>query len=243
MLRSDVLDAQFAGMRAALQAQRDGPDDPAGNEAMQRVRDMVADLNQLLAAHARGEDTTDAFEQFLDKHGDFFPEQPRDTDDLIDLLARRQAAAERMLRSLRPEQRDELQRLMADALDDPDLESELGQLQDNLKALRPGARARGRRCRCAATSRWTTATRWARSPTFADLEALQRQLGQDHPGCHVGRRGCRRPRAPARSLGGRRPAGAARPGAGAGATGLPQPWQRWPAADARRRCDGWARRR
>ena len=45
-------------------------------QAMQAVRDMLADLNALLAAHARGEDTTDQFAEFMDKHGDFFPEQP-----------------------------------------------------------------------------------------------------------------------------------------------------------------------
>ena len=50
---SEVLDAQFAGM-----AQRTTGRDPA---AMQAVKDMLADLNELLAKHARGEDTTDTF--------------------------------------------------------------------------------------------------------------------------------------------------------------------------------------
>ena len=49
MLQREVLDAQFAGMKRMLE---DG--DP---EAMQAVKDMLADLNELLAAHARGEDT------------------------------------------------------------------------------------------------------------------------------------------------------------------------------------------
>ena len=50
MLRREVLDAQFAGHEAGA-----GVDpDP---EAMQRVKDMLADLNALLAAHARNEDT------------------------------------------------------------------------------------------------------------------------------------------------------------------------------------------
>ena len=63
---------------------------------------MLADLNELLADHARGDDTTEQFDEFMDKHGEFFPENPRDIDDLIDSLARRQAAAERMMRSLSP---------------------------------------------------------------------------------------------------------------------------------------------
>ncbi|MEJ7755896.1 MAG: hypothetical protein WKF83_05750 [Nocardioidaceae bacterium] len=45
-------------------------------ETMARVRDMIADLNQLLAAHAGGHDTTEQFEQFMEQHGEFFPEQP-----------------------------------------------------------------------------------------------------------------------------------------------------------------------
>src|SRR3954471_17800481 len=130
MLQREVLDAQFAGMKRFLEQ-----GDP---EAMQAVKDMLADLNQLLAAHARGEDTDDQFREFMDKHGQFFPEQPEDVDELIDALARRQAAADRMMGSLRPEQREQLAQLMSEALSDPDLAAEMAQLSDNLRALRPG---------------------------------------------------------------------------------------------------------
>ena len=130
MLQREVLDAQFAGMKQALE----NPDP----EAMARVKDMLADLNQLLARHARSEDTTDAFNEFMDKHGEFFPEQPETVEELIDALARRQAAAQRMMSSLSPEQREQLGQLMSDALADADLASEMAQLGDNLRALRPG---------------------------------------------------------------------------------------------------------
>ena len=53
---------------------------------------------------ARKED----FEQFMDKHGDFFPEDPQDIDELLDSLAQRAAAAQRMMNSMTPEQRQEL---------------------------------------------------------------------------------------------------------------------------------------
>ena len=105
---------------------------------MQRVKDMLADLNALLAAHARQEDTTDAFADFMAKHGEFFPEQPETVEELIDALARRQAAAQRMMSSLSPEQREQLGQLMSQALADADLASEMAQLSDNLRALRPG---------------------------------------------------------------------------------------------------------
>jgi len=173
MLRREVLDAQFAGLKQAL----DDPDP----QAMQAVKDMLADLNALLAAHARGEDTEDRFRDFMDKHGDLFPEDPADVDELIDALARRQAAADRMMASLSPEQREQLGQLMSDAMSDPDLASQMAQLSDNLRALRPGL------------ERGPVQMRQGGEPLgysdaveavaeLADLEALEQSLGQSHPG-------------------------------------------------------------
>ena len=105
---------------------------------MQRVKDMLADLNALLAAHARQEDTTDQFADFMERHGEFFPEQPETIEELIDALARREAAGMRLMASLSPEQREQLGQLLSQALADADLASEMAQLADNLRALRPG---------------------------------------------------------------------------------------------------------
>lgn len=174
MLREQVLQAQFAGMRDALSG-----GDAAG---MQRVKDMLADLNDLLRAHASGQDTTDRFAQFMQRHGDLFPEQPQDTDELIDALARRQAAAERLARSLSPEQRAELAQLMHDALADPDLASEMAQLEDNLRALRPGLDRSGPvRMRPGGESMGYGDAVEAVAD-LADLEALEAQLSQSQPG-------------------------------------------------------------
>jgi uncharacterized protein with von Willebrand factor type A (vWA) domain len=129
MLQREVLDAQFAGIKQALESP-----DP---EAMQRVKDMLADLNALLAAHARQEDTTDQFAEFMERHGEFFPEQPETIEELIDALARREAAGMRLMASLTPEQREQLGQLMSHVLDDADLAAEMAQLADNLRALRP----------------------------------------------------------------------------------------------------------
>ncbi|QNN51335.1 hypothetical protein [Nocardioides mesophilus] len=173
MLQREVLDAQFAGLKQAL-----ADPDP---EAMQRVKDMLADLNHLLAAHARGEDTEDLFRDFMDRHGDLFPEQPETVDELIDALARRQAAADRMMASMSPEQREQLGQLMSDALADADLASEMAQLSDNLRALRPGM------------NRGPVQMRGGGEPLgysegveavaeLADLEALEAALSQSHAG-------------------------------------------------------------
>ena len=168
MLRREVLDAQFAGMKQALESP-----DP---EAMQRVKDMLADLNALLSAHARQEDTTDQFADFMDKHGDLFPEQPETVEELIDALARRQAAAQRMMASLSPEQREQL-----GAADERRARRRRPGLPDGAALGQPaGAAARdgprvadghaARRGVAAATARpsrpwpsWPTSRRWRRS--------------------------------------------------------------------------------
>src|SRR5215213_2459737 len=111
-LRDDVLQQRFSGLKEALK----GADPARDPEAAQRMAAMLSDLNELLGKHARGEDTDDAFRQFMEQHGDFFPEQPADVDELVDLLARRAAAGERLLRSLSSAQRDELAQLMAQAM-------------------------------------------------------------------------------------------------------------------------------
>ncbi len=168
MLQREVLDAQFAGMKRFLE---DG--DP---EAMRAVKDMMADLNDLLAAHARGEDTTDRFADFMDKHGEMFPENPADVDELIDALARRQAAADRMMASLRPEQREQLGQLMSQAMSDPDLASQMAQLSDNLRALRPGMERGPAQMGGGEPMGYSAAVEAIAD--LADLEALEQQLSE-----------------------------------------------------------------
>jgi uncharacterized protein with von Willebrand factor type A (vWA) domain len=171
MLRTEVLDAQFAGLKQALSG-----NDP---QMLQQVRDMLADLNALLAAHARGEDTTDRFAEFMDRHGELFPEQPKDVDELIDALARRQAAADRLMASLTPEQREELAQLMSDALADADLAAEMAQLADNLRALRPGL-GQGPPVSMQGGPSLGYGEAVEAVAELADLEALGEQLGQGH---------------------------------------------------------------
>jgi uncharacterized protein with von Willebrand factor type A (vWA) domain len=100
LLRREVLDSQFRGMRDALAG--------ASPEQLQRIRDMLADLNAMLEADARGEDTQRQFDEFMDRYGDMFPDNPRTLEELVDSLARRAAAASRLAASLTPEQRAEL---------------------------------------------------------------------------------------------------------------------------------------
>jgi uncharacterized protein with von Willebrand factor type A (vWA) domain len=189
LLRREVLDQQFAGLRHALQGRRgDGSEGDSGSgdrgDGASDLRDMLADLNALLAKHARGEDTADDFRAFMDKHGDLFPNNPQSVDELVDELARQAAAAERFMRSLTPEQRSELAQLMSDAMGDMGLAAELSALRENLRDLRPGLD-------------WSSRERFTGSDPLsygegtealaelADLESLAESLAQNHSGASL----------------------------------------------------------
>jgi uncharacterized protein with von Willebrand factor type A (vWA) domain len=129
LLRREVLDSQFRGMKETL---RDP--DP---DAMQRVKDMMAELTGMLEADAVGRHTQQDFDDFLERYGDFFPESPGDLDELVDQLVRRMAAAQRLLDSLSDSQRDELSGLMSQTLEDAGLAAEMARLADALRARRP----------------------------------------------------------------------------------------------------------
>jgi uncharacterized protein with von Willebrand factor type A (vWA) domain len=108
-------------------------------EQMARFKDMLSELNGLLEARARGEDTQPAFEDFMQRYGDLFPENPRTLDELLEQMARRMAAMSRLLASLSPEQREELQGLVDQVMQDMDLAFEMDRLGANLQGMFPDA--------------------------------------------------------------------------------------------------------
>ena len=130
LLGREMLDQRFAGMKNALENATDA--DRAA------INQMLGDLNDLLAAHRRGDDTSERFAEFMDRHGDYFPEKPETIDELLDALAQRAAAAQRMRNSMSPEQRAELDALAQQAFGSPELMASLARLDDNLQSLRPG---------------------------------------------------------------------------------------------------------
>ncbi len=179
LLRSEVLDSQFRGIRQALSSP-----DP---QAMQRIKDMLADLNEMLAADARGEHTQADFDRFMERHGDLFPDHPRNLEELVDSLARRMAAAERLLRSLTPEQREELAGLMASALDDVGLAAEMAALAGALRARRPDLDRAGMMggVRMSGEEPLGLSDATSALEELADLAELEASLGQDYPGASL----------------------------------------------------------
>ncbi|OBJ49635.1 VWA domain-containing protein [Mycobacterium sp. 1423905.2] len=176
LLGREMLDQRFAGMKQALEG--------ATDEDRQRVTDMLDDLNGLLDKHARGEDTQQDFDDFMDKHGEFFPENPRNVDELLDSLAKRAAAAQRFRNSLSQEQRDELDALAQQAFGSPALMQALNQLDAHLQAARPG-------------EDWSGSEEFSGDNPFgmgegaqaladiAELEQLAEQLSQSYPGASM----------------------------------------------------------
>lgn len=130
LLGREILDQRFAGMKQALQN--------ATDEDRERVERMLSALSDLLEAHERGEDTDERFGKFIDEFGDFFPDAPRNVDELIDSLAQRAAAAQRLRNSLTDEQRAELDSLAQQAFGGPAIADQLARLDANLQAARPG---------------------------------------------------------------------------------------------------------
>src|SRR5882757_7535310 len=176
LLRREVLDSRFAGMKQAL--------GEATLEDLARVKNMLAELNEMLAADERGELTQDQFDEFMGSYGDFFPDNPQNLAELVDSLARRMAAAQRLMDSLNPEQRAELSELAAGVFDDLGVAAEMSRLTDALRALRPdldwdrGSRLTGSQPLGLGDA--TTALQ-----ELADLEELAATLGQDYPGADL----------------------------------------------------------
>ena len=176
LLGREMLDQRFAGMKQALENATD-----ADREA---VNEMLGDLNDLLDKHARGEDTQEDFDEFMAKHGQYFPENPRNVEELLDSLAQRAAAAQRFRNSLSAEQRAELDALAQQAFGSPALMEALGRLDSHLRAARPG-------------EDWDSSAEFSGDnplgmgqgaqalADIAELEQLAEQLSQSYPGASM----------------------------------------------------------
>ncbi|MDT7556431.1 MAG: hypothetical protein QOI50_1238 [Pseudonocardiales bacterium] len=176
LLGREMLDQRFEGMKQAMQN--------ASPEDVEAVREMLDDLNNLLAQHAQGQDTAQQFSEFMAKHGEFFPENPQNTDELVDLLAARAAAAQRMLNSMSAEQRAELAELAQQAFGDPRLAQALAQLDAQLQGMRPGEDWQGSgRFRGDNPMGMGEATRAMEE--LGQLDALAEQLAQSYPGARL----------------------------------------------------------
>ncbi len=176
LLGREMLDQRFSGMKQALEN--------ASDDDRQAVNEMLDDLNALLDKHANGQDTRQDFEDFMAKHDQYFPENPRNVEELLDSLAQRAAAAQRFRNSLSPEQRAELDALAQQAFGSPQLMESLSRLDSHLRTARPG-------------EDWNGASEFSGDnplgmgegaqalADIGELEQLAEQLSQSYPGASM----------------------------------------------------------
>jgi uncharacterized protein with von Willebrand factor type A (vWA) domain len=126
-LRQQLMQPFMQGMQSALG--RLAPED------LRRMREMIQDLNRMLAQKGRGEEPD--FEAFRQKWGDQFP-GAESLDDLLEQLGQRMAAMQSLMQSLSPGQRQQLEEMMRSLfLQDERLEAAMRQLGMHLSELLP----------------------------------------------------------------------------------------------------------
>jgi len=130
-LRHDMLDAYLGQIAHGMQNLTE--------EDLAALRDMLADLNRMIEQHNTGGGPSQAeFDDFMARHGSFFPEEPPTFEELLDVLAQRSAAMSRFMASLSPEQRRQLQGLAEELMGDMGLAFEVSRLTANLRQAVPG---------------------------------------------------------------------------------------------------------
>ena len=114
---------------------------------IERMKDMLKSLNDLLSKKGKGVDPDvlqSHFKNFMDQFGDMFGDNPpKNLDELLEQMRQQMAAAQSLFNSLSPDQRQQLQSLLSDRFGDPELESELQRLAQAMSAFNPrGSRYR-----------------------------------------------------------------------------------------------------
>ncbi len=128
MLRKAVLDTFFKDLYRQLAGLT--PQD------MQRLKEMVRDLNRLLSEKMAGGEPD--YHSFLQRYGDLLgPHPPQTLDDLIQHMRQSMAAMQALLESLPPDMRRQLEDLLMEKVADPELMRELQELAINLDILQP----------------------------------------------------------------------------------------------------------
>jgi uncharacterized protein with von Willebrand factor type A (vWA) domain len=121
-LQQQMLQPFLSGMKQSLEGM--SPQD------LQRMRQMLSDLNRMLRDHAEGREPD--FERFKQKWGQHFP-GVESFEELLEHIARQMAQMQSLLQSMSPDQRRQLEDMMKSLfLKDERLEVELRQLAMHL---------------------------------------------------------------------------------------------------------------
>jgi len=128
MLKKAMMDTFFRDLQSQIANM--SPED------MERMKQMVRDLNQMLSDKMAGGEPN--FDQFMQQYGDLFgPNPPQSLEELIEQMQRQVAQMQSLLDSMPQDMRQQLQDLLMDKIGDPELRDELGELAANLDFLSP----------------------------------------------------------------------------------------------------------
>ncbi|HUF54499.1 MAG TPA: VWA domain-containing protein [Dehalococcoidia bacterium] len=126
MLKQTMMDGFFKDLQQQIANM--SPEDIA------RMKQMMHDLNQMLSEKMAGGEPD--FNGFMQKYGDLFGDNPpQSLDELIEQMQAGIAAMQGLLDSLPPDARRQLQDLLMDKIDDPELQREMQELAINLDIL------------------------------------------------------------------------------------------------------------
>ncbi len=126
-LQKQMLDQMFQGMKQSIGRM--------SSQDLSQVREMVGELNKMLEERAQG--MTPDFSGFMERHGDMFSPGITSLDELLEHLQRQMAQMQSLLKSMSPEARAELSRMMDELLADDSLRLELARLGALMEAMQP----------------------------------------------------------------------------------------------------------
>jgi len=106
------------------------------DDDIERMKEMLKALNDMLVKQIAGEDPE--FDQFMETYGDMFgPNPPQTLDELLEQMRQQMAAAQSLMNSMTPQQRQALQDMFQGQFGDPELEAEMAKLAKELDFLTP----------------------------------------------------------------------------------------------------------
>ena len=126
-LQQQMLEQSFKGLKQSVQNMT--------REDLGEVREMVRALNKMLEERAQG--MSPDFTGFMERFGSMFPAGIENLDQLMEHLQRQMAQMQSLLRSMSPEARAELTRMMDELLQDDSLRLELARLGALMESMLP----------------------------------------------------------------------------------------------------------
>lgn len=132
-LRQQVSESMFDQLQQGL--------NQMGPQQTESLSDMLHDLNDLLRQKLEGQDTSQGFQDFLQKWQQQLGDNPPSSlEQMLEGLRQRMQQMQNVMESLSSHQRSELENLLDNMMSNMDLQQEMAQLAEALSQLMPQER-------------------------------------------------------------------------------------------------------